>query len=187
MSSRNRLFRVLYRLGFTPWDGHPLAGSLTSLVDHLAPGRALDVGCGTGDNCIYLAQHGWDVTGIDYVAGAVNKARTKVAAAGVDVTLKQADATRLRESDIGSGFDLIVDNGCLHGMSDDDRDAYVREVTAVAAAGARLLLVEFAPGASFGVPGIAPADVERRFSAHWKLVAGGDEREAQYYLFERAG
>jgi SAM-dependent methyltransferase len=195
MSSRNRLFRAFYRLGFIPWDGHPLAASLTSLVESLPPGRALDIGCGTGDNCIYLSQHGWQVTGIDYVATAVDRARLKVAAAGVDVTLKHADATRLRAGDVGAGFDLIVDNGCLHGMSDQDRDAYVREVTAVAATGARLLLVEFVPGASFGVPGIAPADVERRFSAHWKLTSSGDEaamnhngkNPARYYLFDRAG
>ena len=190
MSSRNRLFRTLYRLGFTPWDGHPLAASLRSVVDELTPGRALDIGCGTGDNCIYLARQGWQVTGIDYVATAVEQARAKVAKAGVDVALRQADATRLREEDVGTGFDLIVDNGCLHGMSDDDRDAYVREVTAVAAIGARLLLIEFEPGASFGVPGIAAADVERRFGAHWRLLTSGEDADtapARYYLFARAG
>jgi SAM-dependent methyltransferase len=181
---------VLYRLGFTPWDGHPLAGSLRSVVEELAPGRALDIGCGTGDNCIYLAQHDWRVTGVDYVAKAVEQARRKATEAGVEVTLKQADATRLREADVGVGFGLIVDNGCLHGMSDEDRDAYVREVTAVAAPGARLLLIEFAPGGSFGVPGIAPADVERRFGAHWKLLSSGEDPDtapARYYVFERAG
>jgi hypothetical protein len=78
-------------------------------------------------------------------------------------------------------------------MSDGDRDAYVREVTAVAGPAAHLLLVEFVPGASFGVPGIAPADVERRFSAHWMLVSSGDEpamdhngkNPARFYLFTR--
>jgi SAM-dependent methyltransferase len=192
--SRRRLFRLFYRLGFTPWDGHPLAGSLRTLVESgLPPGRALDLGCGTGDNCIYLAQHGWQVTGIDFVAKAVERARTKAAAAGVDVTVRRADATRLRAAGIGTGFDLIVDNGCLHGMSDEDRDAYVREVTAVAGPTAHLLLVEFVPGASFGVPGIAPEDVERRFSAHWMLVSTGDEaamdhngrNPARFYVFTR--
>lgn len=195
MSSRNLLFRLLYRLGMTPWDGHPLAASLRSLVENdLSPGTALDVGCGTGDTCIYLARHGWQVTGVDYVGTAVAAARAKVADAGVDVTLRQADATRLRADGIGSGFDLIVDNGCLHGMSDEDRDAYVREVTAVADSGARLLIVAFVPGASFGVPGIAPNDVERRFGAHWKLLCSGEETEAardgknpaRYYVFGRA-
>lgn len=194
MPSRHRLFQLFYRLGFTPWDGHPLAAGLRALVESgLEPGRALDIGCGTGDNCVYLAQHGWQVTGIDYVETAVRRARAKMSAAGVDVTVRRADATRLRSEGIGTGFDLIVDNGCLHGMSDGDRDAYVREVTAVAGPAAHLLLVEFVPGASFGVPGIAPADVERRFSAHWMLVSSGDEpamdhngkNPARFYLFTR--
>lgn len=194
MPSRHRLFQLFYRLGFTPWDGHPLAAGLRALVESgLEPGRALDIGCGTGDNCVYLAQHGWQVTGIDYVETAVRRARAKMSAAGVEVTVRRADATRLRSEGIGTGFDLIVDNGCLHGMSDGDRDAYVREVTAVAGPAAHLLLVEFVPGASFGVPGIAPADVERRFSAHWMLVSSGDEpamdhngkNPARFYLFTR--
>jgi hypothetical protein len=69
-----------------------------------------------GDSSIYLARHGWRVTGVDFVARAVDKASAK------------ADKVA-----VGSNFGLIVDNGCLHGMSAEDRDAYVREVTAVAA------------------------------------------------------
>jgi hypothetical protein len=53
---------------------------------------------------------------VDFVARAVDKASAK------------ADKVA-----VGSNFGLIVDNGCLHGMSAEDRDAYVREVTAVAA------------------------------------------------------
>ncbi|MCX8560024.1 class I SAM-dependent methyltransferase [Mycolicibacterium mucogenicum] len=200
MSSRRRLFRVFYRLGFTPWDGHPLATSLRELVEGdgaLTPGTALDIGCGTGDNALYLAGLGWDVTGIDYVATAVQKARAKAAkqngSAPGSVRFDQADATRLTGQGIGADFNLIVDNGCLHGMSADDRDAYVGEVTAVAAPDARLLIVAFVPGASFGVPGIDPTEVQRRFAIGWTLLASGDEpgldhngkNPARYYLFAR--
>ena len=55
MSSRQTLFRVFYRLGFVPWDGHPLAKSMRELVEGegaLPAGKALDLGCGTGDNSI---------------------------------------------------------------------------------------------------------------------------------------
>ena len=93
---------------------------------------------------------------MDYVAKAVDKARAKAAANKVKVNFVRADATRLSSEGIGTNFALIVDNGCLHGMSEQDRDAYVREVTAVAAPDARLLIVAFIPGGSFGVPGIAP-------------------------------
>lgn len=193
MSSRRLLFKTFYRLGFVPWDGHPIAESLRELVDGTAAGTALDLGCGTGDNSIYLARRGWQVTGVDFVAKAVDRARAKAAAAGVPVTFAYADATRLSSEGIGSGFDLIVDSGCLHGMSHEDRDAYVREVTAVAAPQARLHLVAFVPGASFGVPGIAPEELARRFAADWTLVSSGSEGAmdhngkdpARYYIFHR--
>jgi len=197
MPSRQLLFNVMYRVGFAPWDGHPLAESMRNLIegqDALPAGRALELGCGTGDASIYLAEHGWKVTGVDFVAKAVGKAEAKAAASKVAVTFVRADVTRLSSEGVGSGFDLIVDSGCLHGMSADDRDAYVREVTAVAAPDARLLLVEFVPGASYGVPGIEPAEVQRRFAADWTLLSSGDEpaldhngkNPARHYLFQRA-
>jgi ubiquinone/menaquinone biosynthesis C-methylase UbiE len=196
VSSRQLLFNVMYQVGFAPWDGHGLAKSLQSLVEGesaLPTGTALDVGCGTGDNSIYLANHGWRVTGVDFVAKALAKARAKASANKVDVRFAQANVTRLSAEGVGSNFSLIVDNGCLHGMSDDDRGAYVHEVTAVAAPDARLLLVEFLPGERFGVPGIEPAEVERRFSADWTLLTTGDEpgivddggKLPRYYMFTR--
>jgi SAM-dependent methyltransferase len=196
MPSRQLLFKAFYRLGFVPWDGHPLATSLTQLIEGdaaLTPGTALDLGCGTGDNSIYLAKHGWQVTGVDFVAKAVDKAKAKAAANNVDITFARADVTRLSSEGIGSNFGLIVDNGCLHGMSQVDRDAYVREVTAVAAPGARLLLIEFITGGSLGVPGIDPVEVERRFATDWTPLSSGSEPAmdhngkdpGRYYLFAR--
>jgi SAM-dependent methyltransferase len=195
MSSKQLVFKLMYRLGFTPWDEHPLATSLRNLIEGdaaLAPGTALDIGCGTGDSSIYLAQHGWRVTGVDFVAKALDKARAKATAKQVEVDFVHADVTRLSSEGVGKDFTLIVDNGCLHGMSDEDRDAYVREVTAVAAPDARLLIVAFPPG-SFPVRGIAPADVEQRFSGGWQLLSAEDEPglsirdrfKARYYLFAR--
>ncbi len=197
MASRQLLFKTLYRLGFVPWDGHPLPKSLKDLVegdDALPAGSALDIGCGTGDNAIYLAKHGWKVTGVDYVEKPVNKARAKAAADKPGYPVRTGRCHPPLRGGIGSNFALIVDNGCLHGMNDEDRDAYVREVTAVAAPGARLLLVEFIPGASFGVPGIDPAEVERRFADGWTLLSSGSEPSmdhngkdpGRYYLFQRA-
>ncbi|MCI4674606.1 class I SAM-dependent methyltransferase [Candidatus Mycolicibacterium alkanivorans] len=195
MSSKRLLFNAMYRLGITPWDEHPLAPRLLELIEGdaaLPPGTALDIGCGTGDSSIYLARHGWKVTGVDFVPRALDKARAKAAAKRAAVDFAHADATRLRADGVGTDFGLIVDNGCLHGMSDDDRDAYVREVTAVAAPGARLLIVAVTPG-SFPVRGIAQADVEQRFGRDWELLSTGhdqglsvnDRFDARSYLFAR--
>lgn len=197
MASRHARFRFFYRVGFTPWEGHPIGQGLRDLVEgtadtaRLPQASALDVGCGTGDCALYLAQQGWTVTGVDYVAKPLDKARGKAAAADVSVNFVRADVTQLSQSGIGTGFQLIVDNGCIHNMSDADRDAYVREVSAVAASDARLFIVAFPPGGRFGVPGITHAEIERRFTPGWMLVSTGDERQLDdktptyYYLLQR--
>jgi SAM-dependent methyltransferase len=192
MAFKRTLFRLFYRFGFTPWDGHPIAQNLQDLVEALPAGRALDLGCGTGDASIYLAQNGWTVTGVDYIEQPLEAARTKAAAAKASAVFVQADVTRLSQEGLGQHFNLIVDNGCLHNMSGGDRDAYVREVGAVAAPDARLLIVAFLPGGRFGVRGVQSAEMERRFAPGWTLVSAGAEREldeaqtpARYYLYQR--
>lgn len=197
MGGRQLLFKTMYRFGFTPWDGHPIAKSLRNLIegdDALPVGTALDVGCGTGDNSIYLAKHGWRVTGVDYVPKAVDKARAKAVAENVDVRFEQANVTDLCSAGIGSPFTLLVDSGCLHGMNDDHRYGYVREVTAAAAPGARLHLAAFVPGSYYAVPGIEPDEVKLRFAgAGWTLLTSESESElddygkdpVRYYVFQR--
>jgi SAM-dependent methyltransferase len=197
LGSKQTLFRLFYRLGFTPWDNHPLAQSLRNLIEGngspaLPAGSALDVGCGTGDSSIYLTQHGWHVTGVDFTPEALEKARAKARAAKADVNFVHADVRHLRQAGITGPLQLIVDNGCLHNMNDDDRDSYVREVSAVAAPDGRLLIVAFIPGGRFGVRGIDRSEMERRFASGWTLLSAGDEREldggttpTRYYLFQR--
>jgi SAM-dependent methyltransferase len=200
LGSKHILFRLFYRLGFTPWDGHPLAQSLRNLVEGsaaqgspaLPAAAALELGCGTGDTSIYLAKQGWQITAVDFVPAALDKARAKARVDNVTVDFVQADVRQLRQAGITAPLQLIVDNGCLHNMNEDDRDAYVREVTAVAAPDARLLIVAFVPGGRFGVRGIDRAELERRFTGAWTLLSAGDEQEldrektpTRYYLFQR--
>ena len=184
MASRHTLFRVFYGLGFTPWDGHPETNVLRELAEGTADtpalpsGAALDVGCGTGGSSIYLAQHGWRVTGVDFVPKALGKARAKARAAGVPVDFVQADVTHLSRTGIDAKFQLIVDNGCLHGMSDTDRDLYVQEITAAAAPGAQLLIVAAPPGGPFRFLGLDAAEVEHRFTPAWTLLSTAAEKIA---------
>jgi len=167
-------FGILYRIGFAPWDGHPLPKRFLELTD-AARGRAIDLGCGTGDSSIHLAKHGWEVVGVDFVERALEKARAKAEVAGAKVRWQRADVTRLRESGVGDGFQLLVDNGLLHGLGDDARADYVREVSAIAAPGATLLLAAFPPGRRGPGPrGIDRAEIERRFSTGWQLIGDGE-------------
>jgi SAM-dependent methyltransferase len=159
----------------------------------LAAAAALELGCGTGDTSIYLAKRGWQVTAVDFVPSALEKARAKARVDNITVNFIHADVRHLRQAGINGPMQLIVDNGCLHNMNDDDRDSYVREVSAVAAPDARLLIVAFIPGGRFGVRGIDRTEMERRFASGWTLVSAGEEQEldrektpTRYYLFQRA-
>jgi SAM-dependent methyltransferase len=169
------MFGLMYRLGFTPWEGHQLPAELTQLVEGnaaLPKGKALDVGCGTGDTSIYLARHGWDVTAVDFVSLALERARAKSEVAGVRVRYVRADVTQLGTFGVGTGFQLAVDNGCMHGLSDADRDAYVRELSAAVVPGGRLVLAAFAERKRRGPRGFDRPEVERRFTPGWELLSG---------------
>jgi SAM-dependent methyltransferase len=191
-----RVYQAFYRIGFTPWDGHALSSALRELIEGpaaLPAGTAIDIGCGTGDASIYLARYGWQVTGVDVAAKAVEKARAKATAAHVRVDFTRADATRLSSAGVGKDLSLILDSGCLHGMSDAARDRYVAELGVVAAPQTRLLIFAFTPGGQTGVRGIDHAEIERRFTPHWVLVSAADDAEmtdnpahpARHYLLER--
>jgi SAM-dependent methyltransferase len=158
----------------------------------LPAGTAIDIGCGTGDAAIYLARHGWRVTGVDVAEKALDKARAKAAAENVRVDFTRADATRLSSAGVGKDFDLILDSGCLHGMSDAARDRYVAELGTIAAPHTRLLIFAFTPGGQTGVRGVEHAEIERRFTPHWDVLSAADDAEmtdnpahpARHYLLQ---
>src|SRR5947208_3231784 len=68
------------------WSGNPNGVLLAEAAD-LPPGKALDVGCGEGADVVWLAQRGWDVTGLDVSATAIARATNHVASAGVSANL----------------------------------------------------------------------------------------------------
>lgn len=133
------VYNLWYRHSTPPWVIGPRP-ELVHLVTtgFLPPGRAIDLGCGVGDNAVFLAQHGFTVTAIDYAPAAIERARAKARDAQLDVTFTVDDLTSLRT--VHGPFDLLVDYGTFDDLNTRDRDAYVREVTALAATGARFLL-----------------------------------------------
>ena len=173
-------YTIAYQVGFHPWedlaDHPPFADTLTRLIareegDGGPPyGRALDVGSGSGVWGVRLAQRGWDVTGVELVGKAVARAHNRVAAAGVQMRIVHADVTKLRVSDVGTGFRLILDTGTFHGLTEPQRAAMGREITAVAAGDATVLLDIFAPRRRGPLPrGATPAGIEAAFPA-WQIT-----------------
>lgn len=169
------VYRTIYRLGLVVWQRQAPANDLVALVegpDALPVGRALDLGCGTGTDTVYLAKRGWEVTAVEMVPQALAAARRRAAAEGVAPRFVEGDVTRLHDLGIGTGYDLVVDFGCFHTLPDDQRGAYVTEVSEAVAPGATLLLYGFrqAPRVVPLHAGVTPEEIERRFGEHgWAL------------------
>jgi SAM-dependent methyltransferase len=169
-------YRLLYRLGITPWDQDHVPSELAALVEGpaaLPAGAALDIGCGTGTQSVYLAQHGWRVTGVDAIPRALAQAQRRAEVAAVGVRWLAADVSQLDSLGLDGGFELLHDRGCFHDLSDGVRELYVHGVSSLAAPGATLLLMAFAPSARRpGAPsGASEEEIQRRFGAHWELLS----------------
>jgi SAM-dependent methyltransferase len=179
MNPQRLLFGILYRVGFTPWDGHKLSPLLVGAVEKggLPRGAALDIGCGTGDAAIFLAQHGYTVTGVDLVDHALQRAQRKAQAAGTNARFVRGDITRLGQLGLGK-FQLILDTATFHGIPDKIRGDYAREVSAAAAPGAYFFLSGLPSRKRPGPRGFDRRGIEQQFGADWEILAMvGDEIE----------
>lgn len=137
-----------YLRGRPPWDTGISPPELVQVVEGdqaLPAGTVLDLGCGTGTNCIYLAQHGWDVSGVDFTARALEHASEKAARAGVMVKFYRGDVTRLGDLPLRGPFDLLFDLGCFHSLPPQGRAAYAQGVANLSKPGTLLLLYAFVP------------------------------------------
>ena len=174
-------YRILYGLGFTPWEEIGTQPVITDRVDALFEreeagrrppyGPMLDLGCGSGIWAVRLARRGWQVTGIDNVPKALRRARRRVREGGVDLRLVEGDVTELGATGVGSGFTFLLDFGLFHDeLKDHQRAAMGREVSAVAAPGATLLMVAWAPRRRGPLPrGASRADIEAAYPA-WSVI-----------------
>ena len=176
------LYRVMYRIGFPPWDTGRVPRELSALVEGagaLPAARALDIGCGTGTQAMYLAGIGWHVTAIDAVDRPLARARARADAAGVNVDWLKADVAELGALGLEPGFTLAFDRGCFHGLGDGERAAYAAGVTALAAPGASLLMMAFGPNRVPAAPaGVEQTEIVARFDG-WDLVSAQPDTEGE--------
>jgi SAM-dependent methyltransferase len=167
-----RLYRTLYRIGLTPWDRAGIPRPVLSLT---GPGRAVDLGCGTGSQARYLAAHGWAVTAVDFVESAIARARR--ADTADRVTWRVADVTDISTVDpdgnLAGTVDLILDNGCLHGIATDQRAGWAHTIDTLAAPGATLLVRAASrrrPGRGIGPQGIDERELVALVRNRWRQV-----------------
>jgi cyclopropane fatty-acyl-phospholipid synthase-like methyltransferase len=198
-------YEILYGRLRAPWD----IGARQELValvksGRLKPGRAIDLGSGTASNCIFLAQNGFDVTGIDFAESAIELGRKRARAANVNVNFIVDDLTNLRNVrgtlKVPSAFDLLVDYGTFDDLAPRARDLYVKNVLPLTHARSQFLLYcfEWTPRwwerPYFSRMALMPGEVEQRFEKFFAIEkiatrqnANGFPRGEAVYLMTKKG
>jgi cyclopropane fatty-acyl-phospholipid synthase-like methyltransferase len=182
--SRSIVFNLSYF--FHPrWDTGIPAPELLRFILGKPPGKAIDIGCGTGTNLLTLAQHQWTITGIDYAPLAIRKARNKLK--GYPATLLLADVARLRFLDLPGLYDLALDMGCFHSLSVQDRKAYVQGLEKWIARNGVFMVYAFQPSNPDDNKGVSKADMIGYFQEKFVLqnYEQGQGRPSAWYYFVR--
>ena len=128
------------RYGSSPqvWSGH-VNVVVRDEAEALAPGRALDVGCGEGGDALWLAEHGWDVLGVDVSQVALDRAAARAAETGLEARTLWECRDLLAWSPPAASFDLVA-AAFIHLGPDERRTAYAGLAAAVAPGGTLLLV-----------------------------------------------
>jgi 2-polyprenyl-3-methyl-5-hydroxy-6-metoxy-1,4-benzoquinol methylase len=172
----------------TPWDTQVTPPEVMDFISRTPPGKALDLGCGTGTNAIALARHGWRVTGVDFIPKAIVAARTKAALGGFAIDFLVASVTDL--SALSGPFDYVLDIGCLHSLKAEDRPRYATNLSRLLRPQAWYMLYAWLPRPSDGgVVGISAEEIESMLQADFSKVrtASGTENgnPSAWYWFQR--
>jgi len=193
-------YDLIYRFG-APWE----LGVRTELKDLVEGGRlapdpgdtAIDLGCGTGANTVFLAQRGWETTGVDFSPIALEKAEARARDAGVtDISFIKGDLSAETIPGAQGPFDFLLDYGTLDDLQEPHRTRMAQLITRIAAPGARFLMYCFL-GRSSDLPlpvrghllaSIEDGEMEEKFAADWDIEDLShmlDEHKAALYLLTR--
>jgi SAM-dependent methyltransferase len=183
------LFELRYLRDRTPWDTGISPPELLDFIANHPPGRALDLGCGTGTNVITLARHGWTAVGVDVSYLAIRKARRK--AVKVDGGLRFVHGDVVELHGIDGPFDLALDIGCFHSLESAEKKRYIENVARRARTdGTYLLYTWLAPERGESGRLLRERDLLRLVNGRFVLrqVEHGREgdRPSAWFTFQRA-
>jgi len=157
-------------LGTPPWDiGRPQPAIVRLAATGQITGSILDVGCGTGENVLYLAEHGYAAAGVDGAPTAINKARAKAKRRGLNASFEVADALNLPTPE--RQFDTLIDSGLFHVFSDDERPRFRESLGRVVRSGGTYFLMCFSdhqPG-DWGPRRVTQAEIRAVFGDGWRV------------------
>ena len=124
-----RNFNDQYTRESPPWEiGAPQPSVMEAFNQGLIKGKVLDVGCGTGQNSVWLAKAGADVTGIDISSVAVERAKKLAQKSGVNATFAVASALDFSSE---ARFQTVLDSAVFHIFDDSDQARYLDSVKQV--------------------------------------------------------
>ena len=183
-------FNLRYLLGKPRWDTGIVPPEVEAFVGSHSPGLALDLGCGTGTNLLYLAQHGWQVVGVDFSWLAVQAARKRLRAAGLAADVRVEDVTRL--TGVQDDYNYILDIGCYHTLSQDGRKAYQMNLNRLLAPGGVWMIYgHCSESGSSPRHGLTEDDINELggILELWQRMDGreGAQRPSVWLWFERKG
>ena len=183
-----RLFYTFSYLGSPPWDTGISPPELLDFLASHSPGRALDLGCGTGTNLVTLAEHGWQVCGIDFSSHAVRAARKRLNQIGSNGQVFRGDVSQQLPFD--GQFDLILDIGCYHDLSRADRSGYCQNLNrCLAPEGSYLIYAHCLSPERGKATGVSQVDIDEfsRILSALSIVRTIDrwDRETTWMTFTR--
>jgi 2-polyprenyl-3-methyl-5-hydroxy-6-metoxy-1,4-benzoquinol methylase len=172
----------------TPWDTQVTPPEVMQFVAQASPGRALDLGCGTGTNAITLSEYGWQVTGIDFSPKAIAAGRRKAARKKLTIDFHVADVSDL--SFLAGPFDFALDIGCLFSLKAPDREKYAASLISMLPRNACYMLYAWLPQIRKGRQlGISVQEVSALFLPAFKLekteVGRDGDGQSAWYWFTR--
>lgn len=157
-------------LGTPPWDiSGPQPAFVLLAEGGEITGRVLDVGCGSGENALYLASRGLRVVGVDASPRAITQAKHKSQERGLDTVFAVGDVLGLGEIEGLGSFDVVIDSGCFHTFADQQRNQFVASLAAILKAGGRYRMLCFSdaePG-DWGPRRVTAQEIRDVFSAGW--------------------
>jgi SAM-dependent methyltransferase len=164
-----RLFEQMYE-GQVPWDtGRPQPAIIRLAEAGQIRGSVLDVGCGTGENLLYLAARGHEAWGLDFVPVAIERAKAKAAERQIGAYLLVANALELNK--LGRQFDTVIDCGLFHTFADTERPVFVKGLAEVLRSGGLLYILCFSdeePGTE-GPRRVSQREIRDAFSDGWRV------------------
>jgi SAM-dependent methyltransferase len=162
-----------YHDGPAPWDiGHPQPAIARLASKGAFAGTVLDVGCGTGENALYIASIGLSIQGVDVAETALAIARKKADECGIRVEFAAADGLQLER--LEHKFDTVVDSGLFHTFDGDERIRYVASLASVTKDGGTVYVLCFSDdGPEAGPHPIGEEELRAAFkpSNGWNVIA----------------